>query len=229
MIMLSHLVSLFFPDNCPGCGNNFLRGEKVICHRCLHTLPKTNYHKNPDNPVAKNFWGKANLHAATSVYFFDKGETLQHLLHQLKYRGNSKVGYALGRQVATELQHSDDFRNADVIVPVPLHPKKLLMRGYNQSEVIANGMSEVWGTPVLPALLIRTKHTATQTHKSRFDRFENVRDVFHLEKKDSYSGKHILIVDDVITTGSTILSCAETFADVSRCKISVVSVAATHR
>ncbi|HNR48381.1 MAG TPA: ComF family protein [Bacteroidia bacterium] len=227
--MLSNLVNLFFPDNCPGCGYNFLRGESVICQRCLNSLPKTNYHQRHDNPVAKNFWGKANLHAATSVYYFDKGESLQHLLHQLKYRGNSKIGVVLGQQAAIELQLSDEFRCADVIVPVPLHPKKLLMRGYNQSEVIAKGISDIWGTPVQPALLIRTKHTETQTHKSRFERFENVKDVFHLDNEEAYAGKHILIVDDVITTGSTILSCADTFATVPHCKISVVSVAVAHR
>jgi ComF family protein len=226
--MLSHLLNLFFPNNCPGCGYTFLHGESIICNRCLHTLPRTNYHRFPDNPIAKNFWGKANIYAATSAFFFDKGETLQHLLHQLKYRGNSKIGVVLGRQVALELQHAPEFSHADVIIPVPLHPKKLLMRGYNQSEVIAKGISENWNIPVQPALLIRTKHTQTQTHKSRFQRFENVKDVFHLQDKQSYAGKHILIIDDVITTGSTILSCAQAFAEVPHCKISVASVAAAH-
>jgi ComF family protein len=226
--MLKHLLNIFFPDNCPGCGNSFLQHEKHICMNCLIKLPVTNFHQNPENPLAKSFWGRLNFQAVTAVYFFHKGEVMQRLLHHLKYKGNKEVGVVLGRQMAIQLNNAEGFRNADLIIPVPLHPGKLLQRGYNQSEMIANGISEIWQRPVDTNLLIRKKNTASQTRKSRYRRFENTEQVFHLDDALRYEGKHILLVDDVITTGSTIIACAEQFTSVKGCTISIVAVATPH-
>jgi ComF family protein len=226
--MVKEFLQYFFPNNCPGCHQPFLTGESMICFACRASLPKTGYHHLKDNPVAKTFWGKVNVYAATAVFYFDKGETLQKLLHQLKYKGNKEVGIAMGKWMAEELQESEDFKNVECVIPVPLHKNKLRMRGYNQSEMIAQGIAEKWNIALQKDLLIRKKNTETQTRKNRFDRFKNVDNVFDIENKQAYENKHILLVDDVITTGSTIAACVEKFETIRACKISVAAVACAH-
>lgn len=227
--VIKDFFKLFFPDNCPGCGQSFLRGEKHVCLQCLYGLHKTQYHNDPENPIAKNFWGKTDFVAVTAVYFFQKGQVLQRLLHQLKYNGCKEIGIMLGRQMAIELFQASAFSHADIIIPVPLHPGKLLQRGFNQSEMIAIGMAENWQKEVHTETLKRKKYTQSQTHKARYERFENTESVFELDDVKPYENKHVLLVDDVISTGSTIISCAEAFSGINGCKISMASVAAPHR
>ena len=205
-----------------------VENETIICTDCEYHLPKTGFEKVKENPVAKNFWGKVNLHAATAMYSFDKGEKLQKLLHALKYRGEKEVGIKLGKLFAFELKQSELYSDVDFIIPVPLHKKKIKLRGYNQSELIAQGISEIWSKPVITDALVRKVATATQTRKTRFERWENVDNVFEIKNKETVDGKHVLLIDDVITTGSTIAACADAFAEINNCRVSVGAIAFAH-
>ncbi len=226
--MIKHLFNLLFPDNCPGCGHPFIKGEKMVCNLCTIKLPKTEFHRQHDNAVAKTFWGKIHLEAATSLFHFDKGEIVQKLLHQLKYKSNKEVGFLLGNWLADEIRDAEPFTTVNTVVPVPLHPHKMRVRGYNQSQLIAEGMVQKWNVELSADLLIRKKNTESQTRKSRYSRFENVDNVFALNNSSAYENKHVLIIDDVITTGSTIVACGDAFSQIPGCKISVASIAYTH-
>ena len=217
-------LSLFYPDTCAACSRALNSGEKQICSTCLWRMPKTNFHQQKDNPVLRKFWGKVNVEAAASFVFFDKGERIQHILHSLKYEGNTALGIFLGELYGSQLKQEALFAGCQAIIPVPLHPKKIKARGYNQSNLIAEGLSKAMGIPFYTDLLERTIATSTQTKKSRYARFENVENVFRLKGKN-VSEKHFLLVDDVITTGSTLESCARSVAGLGDVKISVATIA----
>ena len=217
-------LSLFYPDTCAACSRALNSGEKQICSTCLWRMPKTNFHQQKDNPVLRKFWGKVNVEAAASFVFFDKGERIQHILHSLKYEGNTALGIFLGELYGSQLKQEALFAGCQAIIPVPLHPKKIKARGYNQSNLIAEGLSKAMGIPFYTDLLERTVATSTQTKKSRYARFENVENVFRLKGKN-VSEKHFLLVDDVITTGSTLESCARSVAGLGDVKISVATIA----
>jgi ComF family protein len=188
-------------------------------------MPKTNYHLEKDNAVEKRFWGKVPVYRATSYFHFYKGSPFRQLLHELKYRGNKEIGRVMGRFAGIDLLDTDDFASIDVIVPVPLHPKKQLKRGYNQSEWIARGLSEALNKPVDTTHLIRIKENATQTKKSVFERYQNTQGIFALNDVTVFEKKHILLVDDVLTTGSTLEACALALMESSFVKISVFTLA----
>jgi competence protein ComFC len=216
---------LFFPDNCAACGNILVTNEETICTSCLYHIPKTNYHTRPDNPVSEVFWGRTRIEKATSFFFFHKSTHYQHIIHNLKYRGNKDVGILMGRYFATDLKDNDFHSDIDMIVPVPLHPKKLRLRGYNQSEMIARGIADVWKIELNPQSLKRTTFTETQTRKSRIDRWLNVESVFEVADPETIKGKHILLVDDVLTTGATLEACANALLKVDGVKVSVATLA----
>lgn len=174
-------------------------------------MPRTNYHKVKDNLVERIFWGKIPLERATSYFFYRKGSDFRKILHQFKYGGRKELGAIMGRFMAAELATTDFFEGIDVIIPVPLHPRKRKARGYNQSEWIARGVSQVVGLPVDVSSVIREKHTDTQTRKSTYERWENVDGIFRLRHPENFVGKHVLIIDDVLTTGSTTTACADVF------------------
>jgi ComF family protein len=178
-----------------------------------------------DNPVIRHFWGKINIVAASSYYFFHKGQKVQKLVHRLKYKGQKEIGLKVGELYGHELSESPLFCSADVIVPVPLHKSRLRTRGYNQSDFFAKGLSAAMNVPAENNLLVRNKKTETQTRKNRFSRFENVNEVFSLVNKTNIEGKHILLVDDVITTGSTLTACAEVLLRHKDTKVSIASIA----
>ncbi|MEZ7867468.1 MAG: phosphoribosyltransferase family protein [Paludibacteraceae bacterium] len=188
-------------------------------------MPKTNYHLLQDNPVEKRFWGKVPVERATSYLFFQKGSDFQKLIHELKYRGNKEVGVTMGKFAAADLLDSDDFKSLDLIVPVPLHEKKEAKRGYNQSEMICNGIAEILGMPVVTDNLYRTAENTTQTRKSVFERYENTQGIFGLKNPAKFEGKHILIVDDVLTTGSTVEACIQALLQAKNTRISVFTLA----
>ncbi len=221
---INDFISLIYPDLCQACGYPLLKGEEVICIRCQLQLPRTNFHKEPINPIIKHFWGKVPVHAATAYYFFNKGEKVQHLIHQLKYKNAPAVGIKVGRLFGNELKQSELFKNVDVIVPVPLHADKLRMRGYNQSEQIALGLSEAYEVKSAN-LVTRLKHTETQTRKHRYQRYQNVNKVFTVSEEQEVYRKHVLLVDDVITTGSTLVACAEELLKIEGTKVSVAAMA----
>lgn len=222
---LGSFVSLFFPHCCVVCGSLLAKGEQCICTACNIRLPRTDYHLEKENPVEQMFWGKMEVERGTSFFFYKKGSDFRKILHLLKYGGRKDIGEAMGRYVACELSLSDFFQGIDVIVPVPLHEKKQRMRGYNQSECIAHGISLVTHIPMDAHSVSRTQNTATQTQKSTFDRWENVDSVFVLRDPDAFVGKHVLIVDDVLTTGATIASCASAFNGVDGVRVSVLTLA----
>ncbi len=188
-------------------------------------MPQTNFHLYKENPIMKIFWGRVPLYSATSFLFFNKGGRVQHLIHRLKYKGKYKVGIYLGKQLGFQLMDSPLFKSVDYIVPVPLHPKKERIRGYNQSEMIALGLeTSMKGTAQINNL-IRVIHSSSQTKKSRYGRWENVKGIFKIKNPQLFEEKHVLLVDDVITTGATLESCAETLLHIPGIKISVASLA----
>lgn len=225
----SDLLSLFSPPTCCACGTALVRGEQMMCTHCLMKLPKTNFHKVRDNMIEKSFWGRIRIERATSFFFFMKGSNFQHILHSLKYKGRSDIGVYLGKRFGNELVTQPDFRHFDRIIPVPLHADKLKKRGYNQSEMIAHGMSKAMGIPIDNKTLVRSTFTETQTKKNRIERWENVKSVFSANPAVNLMDQHVLLVDDVLTTGATIEGCAQALLDKNpTVKISVATLAYAH-
>lgn len=223
--MIKDFVSLIFPEVCLSCGKSLFKNEHCICTYCLYHLPKTNYHLKPENPVAMLFWGRANIHSAASCYSFAKGSKVQHLIHQLKYRGKKQAGITIGKFYGKELLESEQFNSIDVIIPVPLHSKKKRKRGYNQSDLFAEGLSMSMNIEFKTDILIRVAASGTQTKKSRFSRWKNVESVFEVLNEESLKGKHILLVDDVVTTGSTLEACAQSIFKIPDTKVSIATIA----
>lgn len=222
---LGSFLSLLFPRCCVVCGRPLAKGEECLCTMCNIELPRTDYHLRKDNPVEKLFWGKVPLERATSFYFYRKGSDFRQILHQLKYGGQKGIGAIMGRYMAAELQQSGFFEGVDVILPVPLHKKKQQIRGYNQSEWIARGITAVTGIPIDTEAVVRRKNTETQTRKSSLERWENVEGIFELHRAEALAGKHILIVDDVLTTGATTVECASCLTGIEGIRISVLTLA----
>lgn len=188
-------------------------------------IPRTNYHLDKDNPVAKLFWGRCMIEKAAAFSYYNKGSRIRNLIHNLKYKRIRDLGFELGRIYALSLHASGFTSDIDMIIPVPLHPAKERLRGFNQSELISLGISDVTGTPVDTTSLKRMSVTDTQTKRSRYDRWTNVEGVFSISDPDNVKGKHILLVDDVITTGSTIESCASELIKIEGVRVSVVALA----
>ena len=225
MHLLHDLLSLFYPEVCAACGTLLHRNEDTVCLSCRHLLPDTGYELVADNPVARMFYGRIRFEQVTGLYFFSKKGKVQHLIHELKYKNNRDAGIFLGHELGKRLLDSPLYTNIDVIVPVPLHPKRQRKRGYNQSDLIAKGISEITHWPVNHHNLIRASTTATQTKKSRSARWENVKDIFVLRNPDAFADKHILLIDDVITTGSTIEACAIALSKANAVRVSVAAAA----
>ncbi|MEN8122897.1 MAG: ComF family protein [Bacteroidota bacterium] len=221
----SDFFNLFFPRKCNHCGNNLDKTEKEVCKRCLFEIPKTKFHTDPDNPVNKTFWGRVNVEFATSGYYFTKKSILQNLLHHIKYHNKKELAFELGKYLGTELSSVENFNECDMIIPVPLHPVKKKKRGYNQSEWIANGLSEKLAIPVNNNILIRHINSKSQTKKNREERWENVRSAFSIKTPENNQPKHVLLVDDVITTGATIEACASLLIEYLNVKVSIASLA----
>jgi ComF family protein len=217
--------SLLFPELCPGCGNHLYEEEEIICVGCRMSLPYTHDQYQQIPAVEKVFQGRVPIEAASAYLFFHKHSAVQRLLHQLKYQGHRELGTLLGKMHAHQFLEKPAFQNIDCCIPIPLHPQKLKARGYNQAEVIATGIAEVTETTLLNKAMRRQSFTETQTHKSRYNRYENMQGVFALNEPDEIYGKHVLLVDDVVTTGSTIESCASILLSHGARAVSVACVA----
>lgn len=221
----SDFLSLLFPQLCPACGNDLVAYEKVICTDCQYNLPQTNFHLLNDNIVARQFWGKIKLEGAYSLYYFTKGGKVQNLMHHFKYKNMPQIGNALGKIAGSQLASNPTFTSVDYIIPVPLHKSRLKERGYNQSACFAEGLAEKLKGTVEENNLVRIRATETQTHRSRFERFENMQEVFSINDAHKLKGKHVLLVDDIVTTGSTLKACALPLLEVEGLRLSIATIA----
>ena len=224
-LYLQALLELFYPRICVVCGQKLISGENYVCLKCLLHLPRTNFQHEPGNPMEMLFYGRVRIERASAWFEFKKGSPYQQILHQLKYKGQKELGEVMGSQFGRELANTDFVRSIDVICPVPLHPKKLRKRGYNQSYHVAKGLSDVLNIDVDHQNLRRKVHTATQTKRSRYERWENVEGIFEIANPGLFEGKHLLLVDDVVTTGSTLEACAQSIINSCQAKVSLATLA----
>jgi len=199
--------------------------EKVICSYCQVQLPKTRFHLKANNPVEILFWGRCEIYSGAALYRYIKKGNVQHLMHNFKYRGFQEIGIYIGEEYGKDLMKSDRFSSVDYIIPVPLHPKKKRKRGFNQSEIFGIGLEKSMSAKLEVDNLYRKVHTDTQTRKSRWERFKNVESIFGIRDKEKLKSKHLLLVDDVITTGSTMEACIVKLQEIEDVRISVAAIA----
>jgi ComF family protein len=223
--IFSSTLHLFYPHVCTGCGSDLLSADNLLCLKCIHNLPHTNFAALANNPVEKELWGRIQLTAAYSQFYFSKEFLIQHLIHQLKYRGDTRVGFYLGEIMGKTLLSSNRFNVVDALIPLPLYPDKEHKRGYNQATIICNGISAVTNIPVINGAVIRQHATETQTRKHRTERWENVKSSFKVIRENELKGKHLLLVDDVITTGATLEACGSTILQVENVKLCIATLA----
>ena len=217
-------LSLFFPDLCAVCRERLSEGEQHICTDCLLLLPKTNFHLQPDNRLEQFFAGRIPFEHIAAFAYFVKGGSIQQIIHELKYNSNPEIGCFIGQLCGENIKDSEFISSVDLLVPIPLHPKRQKQRGYNQSLEICKGISDITKIPVDNHTLIRTINNPSQTKNSRFDRWKNVEDIFSITDETVFHNKHILLVDDVITTGSTLESCAKEILKCAGSRISIFAV-----
>ncbi len=232
MALKKHLTTIFkefvdflLPRTCAACGRRLSVGEHVLCGMCSFEMPRTEHYKKPcDNELAQLFWVQIPIERAASLFYYRDHTEISHIIYRLKYFDRPDIGIDMGRMAATEFMQNNFFENIDCIVPVPLTRERLRKRGYNQSEMIARGVSAVTGIPVVNDAVCRTTFKESQTHKGRWERMDNVEDVFSCEHEERIKDCHVLVVDDVITTGATIIGCATVLVKAGASKISVMSL-----
>jgi ComF family protein len=223
--IISSTLHLFYPHVCTGCGSDILEKENLLCLKCINDLPNTGFAQHAGNPVEKTLWGRIPVTAAHSQYYFAKESLIQHLIHQLKYKGNKEIGFYMGELMGSSLLNSNRFNNVDALIPLPLYPDKERKRGYNQAAVICEGMSATMNVPVIKNNVIRQRFTETQTRKHRTERWQNVAGSFVVSNPSALKGKNILLVDDVITTGATIEACGSVILQCEGAALFVASLA----
>jgi ComF family protein len=219
------VLGLFYPQLCITCGERLISQEKYLCMKCWFDIPISRFENENENKVAQLFWGRVQIEHATSYFNYRKGSRYQKLIHFIKYKGLKELGLETGRRFGDILAEAENFNQVDKIVPVPLHPKKHKKRGFNQSEWIALGISESLNKPMLENNLYRKIFTSTQTRKNRFERWQNVEGIFGIKNPEEFENQHVLIVDDVVTTGSTLEACAYELLKVSGVKVSMATLA----
>jgi ComF family protein len=219
------ITGFFFPLYCPVCGSVLHFPGEIICLSCEQKMPYTHYLDNAENPVAQLFWGRIEIEGAFSLLRFEKGSKYQPLLHLLKYKGHKKMGVFLGKLLGAALKNSSHV-DTDLVIPVPLHPEKERIRGYNQSSLIAQGVAEITGIPLHERILFRCENTGSQTRRNRYERWQNMENVFGLcREAEGYSDLSFLLIDDVVTTGSTLEACATTLKKLPGAKVHIATVA----
>ena len=223
--MFKSLLHLFFPPTCAGCKTILIANENVICTSCRHEMPLTKHHLNPENDAYRKFYGRIPVeHVSALVYFHKKG-IVQELIHSLKYRGQEAIGTVFGEWYAEELKNIPVLRTVDTIIPVPLHPKKLRERGYNQVTEFGNALAKSLQIPVNTTILFRQVYSKTQSQKNRLGRTEGIDTIFDVSFDEKDHNKHVLLIDDVITTGATLEVCAKALLKIPGTKISIVCMA----
>ena len=223
--MLKHILHLLYPNLCINCNKSLVQTERYLCLNCQLTLPETNDHLTHENSVEKTMWGRIPFQRAFSFLYFNQKGVTQRLLHELKYGGNEELAQYLGELYAIRIKQTAQNHGIDAIIAIPLHPSKLKKRGYNQSFAFAEGIAKVLEIENLSSAVERTKATDTQTKKSRSERWKNVSSVFYIKNAEALNKKHILLVDDVITTGATIESCGLEIIKNANCTLSIASIA----
>ncbi len=222
------VLHLIFPHICVGCGSDVLSVETVLCMRCIDAMPETNFELHEGNPVEKLFWGRLPIRSATAQFYFTKESMMQILMHQFKYKGNKELGLQLGRLMGEQLIKSSCY-TADALIPLPLFADKEKRRGYNQATVLCQGMSEVMNIPVLDKIVTRPTHTETQTKKGRIERWKNVEGKFLVTDASAIQHKHVLLVDDVVTTGATLEACGIELLKVNNVQLSIAALCVATR
>lgn len=221
---LHDLSYLLFPKSCIYCGNQLLKQEETICISCLENLPRTKFHRLAQNPVYQKFAGRLPIKSGFSFLLFKRGNIAQQLLHQLKYNGREDIGERLGAMFGKTLL-ADNCPVPDIIIPLPLHPSKERMRGYNQCHSIARGMNRHLKSYIGYESVLRVKANATQTRKGRYERWLNVEHIFEVNKPENIAGKNVLLLDDVVTTGSTLESCGRRVLEAGARELSIATLA----
>ena len=219
-----HLLQALFPTTCVCCDDVLVQGERQICLQCLTTLTATRYSAHDDNHTERLLTGRIPFVHATSIYAFRQNSHVQKIVHAMKFQSNSDLCLFMGRQMGLELLHSGRFDDIDLLVPVPLHWWRRLRRGYNQSELLCRGIGEILHRPVNTRALVRHRHTRQQSRQAAANREQNVQDAFRLRHPDDLRGKHILLVDDVLTTGATLVSCCDALSKLNNLKISIATL-----
>lgn len=222
---LRALIDFFFPRQCVVCGRNLAVEESFLCSSCLLGMPVVRYASYEDNPMAQAFWGLVPFERAAAVFHYRHDSAFSRVLFEMKYHHNPRICYEMGRLMAAKMSAAGFFAGMDVIVPVPLSEERLRERGYNQSEYLAKGIADVTGLPVVTEAVVRTVSNPSQTTLGADSRRENVRGIFAVADAGALSGRHVLLVDDVMTTGATLLSCAETMACQCTIRLSVLTLA----
>lgn len=223
--MFLSLINLFFPRVCCGCNSLLLSNEIVLCTACRHEIPLTNFHNNPSNEAISKFYGKVPIEFASALFFFQKKGIVQQMIHKLKYKGHEEIGEIVGYWYGEQLKNVPIMSEMDCIIPVPLHPKRLKQRGYNQVTSFGKALSEMLEIPYIETVLVRNVYSKTQTKKSLLKRTELTTAIFDVDFDEGTNYKHFLLIDDVITTGSTLEMCARALLKIPDSKVSIVCMA----
>ena len=225
--MFHDFINLLYPRICHICEAELLKNEELLCTSCLHDLPITSYHLDNENPVKKVFYGRVKINKATALLHFRKKAGVQHLIHDLKYRGHREIGTYLGKWLGTELENTD-WSNIEIIIPVPLHKSRLRQRGYNQVEDFGREIAKFLNAEYMDDVLLKISTTQTQTLKNRLSRWGKIEETLQIKNSEKIKGKHILLVDDLVTTGATLEACAHKLLETPDIKISIATMAITN-
>ncbi len=222
-------LHIAYPQLCVACGADVPAGTACFCLACRLKLAPAQLHLQQDNEFTGRFWGRLRLEGGAAMYYFQRKSPIQRALHQLKYQNQPQIGLKIGREFGQVLLQSPLFQTVEAVVPVPLHARKERTRGYNQSAMLARGMAEVMGVPMVTGALVRPLFTSSQTRKKRMERFENVGDVFAIAQPDRLRGRHLLLVDDVLTTGATLETCGQLLLSLPGTRLSMATIAIATR
>ena len=226
--MFHDFLDLLYPRTCPACDKPLLRHEEVICTLCVHSLPVTDFHDQENNPVEQIFFGRIPVENATSLLLFEKKGIVQNLIHNLKYRGHEEIGQFLGHWLGSELKQSKRYSGITAVIPVPLHKSKLKKRGFNQVTKFGQEIATALQVPYVDSVLLKTTTSQTQTTKKRFARWGNLEESFVLKNPGEIQNGHVLLVDDLVTTGATLEACVHQLLQIPNLKISIATMAFTH-
>ena len=227
--MINHLINLFYPSVCAGCNSFLLTGENVICSACRHEIPLTEHSKNPDNEAIKKFYGKIPVEFASAFIYYHKKGIVQEMIHNLKYNGHEEIGTTIGQWYLDDLKTVDALKSVTAIIPVPLHRRKLRERGYNQVTSFGVALAQGLHVEYCDNILFRNTYSKTQTTKNLLNRTDvSNKTIFDVTFSQKHHNKHYLLIDDVLTTGSTLEACGRALLKIPGAKISIVCMAMSH-